>query len=88
MERAYRVSPARSHPGVFSAETSTPVLTKFVNALRLDRHLRTLFSTLVTWQTRASQRRHLAELDLRYRVDAGLSDGDVAAEIRKPFWKG
>lgn len=43
--------------------------------------------TLVTWQRREQQRRHLRELNPELLQDMGFSDDDVAQEVRKPFWK-
>ena len=46
-----------------------------------------LVSTLLTWQERAEQRRHLAELDSRLLKDMGLSRADVWRESSIPFWR-
>ena len=42
--------------------------------------------TLLTWQERDRQRRALAQLDARMLKDVGLSQAEVAMELRKPFW--
>lgn len=39
------------------------------------------------WYDRHLQRRALAELDERLLRDIGLTPDDVAAELRKPFWR-
>ncbi len=45
-----------------------------------------LFDLLATWQRRASERRHLMQLDSRLLADMGLSRADVEHEYRTPFW--
>ena len=45
------------------------------------------FGVLLTWQARVSERHRLAGLDQRLLSDAGLSDAEVAQEVRKPFWR-
>ncbi len=42
---------------------------------------------LYTWQSRASERTHLASLDDRLLRDMGLSRADVDGEVHKPFWQ-
>jgi uncharacterized protein YjiS (DUF1127 family) len=42
---------------------------------------------LLTWQHRASERRQLARLSSRDLKDVGLTRGDIASEIDKPFWR-
>jgi uncharacterized protein YjiS (DUF1127 family) len=49
--------------------------------------LSALFSLLLTWQERASQRHALSTLDDRMLKDMGLSRADVFLEARKPFWR-
>jgi uncharacterized protein YjiS (DUF1127 family) len=44
--------------------------------------------TLLTWQTRAFQRRHLRQLSDRLLADIGLTRADVELESGKPFWRG
>ena len=39
------------------------------------------------WQDVRAQRKELSELDDRTLRDIGLTRADVAAEIRKPFWR-
>ncbi len=48
---------------------------------------RRALNTLVTWQEREMQRRHLMELDERLLADMGLSRTDAAGEYNKPFWR-
>lgn len=43
---------------------------------------------LLSWQERATERRHLSGLDDRALKDIGLSRADVAGESTKPFWRG
>ena len=42
---------------------------------------------LLLWQTRASQRSHLAGLDPRLLADMGLTPEQARAEAAKPFWR-
>ncbi len=42
---------------------------------------------LLTWQQRATERRHLGELDHRLLADVGISGADVEREAGKPFWR-
>ena len=48
---------------------------------------RTLFEALLTWQRRARERRHLAELDPRLLRDMGISEAEAARESAIPFWR-
>jgi uncharacterized protein YjiS (DUF1127 family) len=41
---------------------------------------------LLTWQRRASERTHLAELDDRAYKDMGITRADAWRETQKPFW--
>lgn len=60
-----------------------------VGAVRaLDRVLLVCLKKLFAWQERARQRHQMAELCPRLRADMGLSESDVWAESRKPFWQG
>jgi uncharacterized protein YjiS (DUF1127 family) len=43
--------------------------------------------TVLAWQVRARQRRHLAELSDYMLRDLGLTRADVFRETRKPFWR-
>jgi uncharacterized protein YjiS (DUF1127 family) len=43
--------------------------------------------TLLTWQERERQRRHLMALDTRILSDMGISRADVVAEYSKPCWR-
>jgi uncharacterized protein YjiS (DUF1127 family) len=45
-----------------------------------------IFATVLEWQERARQRRHLLELDDRMLQDIGVTRADVDREIAKPFW--
>lgn len=45
-----------------------------------------VFSTVLEWQERARQRRHLSELDERMLQDIGVTRADVDRETAKPFW--
>lgn len=51
----------------------------------LEQARRALY-TLVTWQERSMQRRHLVKLDERLLADMGMTRADAAGEYRKPFW--
>ena len=60
-----------------------------VGAVRaLDRVLLMCAKHLFAWQERARQRHQMAELTPHLRADMGLTDADVWAETRKPFWQG
>jgi uncharacterized protein YjiS (DUF1127 family) len=43
--------------------------------------------TLLTWQTRATERNHLASLDNRLLADMGMTHADASIEAAKPFWR-
>ena len=45
------------------------------------------FDTLLTWQRREQQRRHLRELSHDLLKDMGLSEADFVRGMQKPFWK-
>lgn len=45
-----------------------------------------MWQTLLTWQRRASERTHLAELDERAYKDMGITRADAWRETQKPFW--
>jgi len=45
-----------------------------------------VWQTLLTWQRRASERTHLAEMDDRAYKDMGITRADAWRETRKPFW--
>jgi len=46
-----------------------------------------LIDVLLSWQERATMRRHLAEMPDYMLRDVGLTRLDVAPEVRKPFWR-
>lgn len=46
-----------------------------------------VWATLLTWQARAHERRALSTTEPRLLRDMGLSEADVLAEARKPFWR-
>lgn len=48
--------------------------------------LATAWLTLLCWQSRAAERAHLAAMEPHMRRDMGLTDAEVAREVRKPFW--
>lgn len=45
------------------------------------------FIALTEWQHRASERRHLRDLEARFLEDVGMSLEDRDREVRKPFWQ-
>ena len=45
-----------------------------------------VWQTLLTWQRRASERTHLAEMDDRAYKDMGFTRADAWRECNKPFW--
>jgi uncharacterized protein YjiS (DUF1127 family) len=42
---------------------------------------------LATWRTCLRERRELAALDRRMQRDIGVTPGEIAHEINKPFWQ-
>ncbi|MBI1776577.1 MAG: DUF1127 domain-containing protein [Proteobacteria bacterium] len=48
---------------------------------------RRIVDTLLLWQRRASERRHLLSMDDRLLQDLGVSRLDVEFEASKPFWR-
>lgn len=46
-----------------------------------------LWLLLITWQSRASARAHLATLPDRLLEDAGLTRDEAKREATKPFWR-
>jgi uncharacterized protein YjiS (DUF1127 family) len=52
-------------------------------AVMVDR----LFEAPFVWAERASERRHLAQLDDHLLKDIGLNRTDVQAISTKPFWR-
>ncbi|MEM7171766.1 MAG: DUF1127 domain-containing protein [Pseudomonadota bacterium] len=87
MEKAVKLDVLRPHHGAIGAQCQDNGRVTFANALRLDLLVAAVFRTLLTWQERASQRHHLAQLDERYLEDMGISAAERSAEVRKPFWK-
>lgn len=49
--------------------------------------LEALAVCLLQWQETWRHRKHLAALDDAALKDIGLSQADVAAELRKPVWR-
>jgi uncharacterized protein YjiS (DUF1127 family) len=45
------------------------------------------FNVLVAWQTRATQRRQLADQSAHILRDMGMTRGDAIRESGKPFWR-
>ena len=45
-----------------------------------------VLAVLLTLQARWRQRKQLSEMDSHIRKDLGLSDDDIAAELRRPIW--
>ncbi len=54
---------------------------------RLARLPLAILETLLVWQERDQQRRHLAALDDRLLSDIGISRADAAREAAVPFWR-
>ena len=54
---------------------------------RLARLPLAILETLLAWQERDRQRRHLAALDDRLLRDIGISRADAAREAAIPFWR-
>lgn len=46
-----------------------------------------LLATLLLWHQRARTRHQLAQLDERLLADAGITTGERAAELARPFWR-
>jgi uncharacterized protein YjiS (DUF1127 family) len=66
--------PVGTHAG---SETATDILSTAAGKA---------WRTLLTWQRRASERTHLAELDDRAYKDMGITRADAWRETQKPFW--
>ena len=45
-----------------------------------------ILATLLAFQARWRQRKHLAEMDAHQRKDLGLSQADIHSELRRPIW--
>lgn len=43
--------------------------------------------TVLEWNRRSRQRRHLSTLDDRFLRDMGISGAQARAEFSKPFWR-
>ena len=54
---------------------------------RLARRPLAILETLLVWQERDQQRRHLAALDDRLLSDMGMSRADAVREAAMPFWR-
>ncbi len=54
---------------------------------RLARLPLAILQTLLVWQERDQQRRHLAALDDRLLSDVGISRADAVREAAVPFWR-
>ncbi len=54
---------------------------------RLARLPLAILETLLVWQERDRQRRHLAALDDRLLRDMGISRADALREAAIPFWR-
>ncbi len=54
---------------------------------RLARLPLAILETLLVWQERDQQRRHLAALDDRLLSDMGISRAAAAREAAIPFWR-
>jgi uncharacterized protein YjiS (DUF1127 family) len=67
--------------GATEAHLSGREFTRALKRLTAD-----VFATVLEWQERARQRRHLLELDDRMLEDIGVTWADVDREIAKPFW--
>ena len=44
-------------------------------------------ATVLEWNRRSRQRRHLSTLDDRFLRDMGISGEQARAEFSKPFWR-
>jgi uncharacterized protein YjiS (DUF1127 family) len=51
------------------------------------RALHRILHTLLTWDVRWRERRHLADLSDEALLDVGRTRTEMDAESRKPFWK-
>ncbi len=58
-----------------------------LDVARLARLPFAILETLLVWQERDQQRRHLASLDDRLLSDLGISRADAAREAAIPFWR-
>ncbi len=64
----------------------SPSLAGSFKRLDLLQALRRLGRLILLWQSRVHDRAHLAQLDPHLRRDLGLTDAQIAEEVRKPFW--
>jgi len=46
-----------------------------------------ILHTLLTWDARWRERRHLADLSKEALMDVGKTRAEMDAESRKPFWR-
>ena len=72
---------SRTHSGTEFGQFSGPA-----SARPAKLSLSALWSLLMNWQQRISDREHLTRLTDRELADVGLTRADISAEIRKPFW--
>lgn len=60
----------------------------YKNALKGSLSLfKSSWDCLLTWQSRVSNRQHLAELPDRLLRDMAMTRADAEQEARKPFWR-
>ncbi len=72
---------ALQSPAVDASQSALDVIA------RLARLPLAVLETLLVWQERDRQRRHLAALDDRLLRDMGISRADAAREAAIPFWR-
>lgn len=78
-------SPSTCGPRSYHAETASGRR----SAVELDplKLAARAWELILTWQRRSDERQHLGRLTPHQLRDIGLSEADVAEEIRKPFWR-
>jgi uncharacterized protein YjiS (DUF1127 family) len=59
----------------------------FAGSLEASPKAQGILSTLSVWQRRIISRHQLARLDARLLADAGITEAQRNAELRKPFWR-
>ncbi len=65
----------------------TEITLHYISKAPLAGTFTALQQLFATWRQRAHERRELARLDARSLHDLGLSPGEVAFEVNKPFWR-
>ena len=79
------IQKTRALSGLRIAARSTPAAD--ISLKGLSTLIVNAMDTVLDWQDRARQRRHLGEMDDHLLRDIGLSRADLEYESSKPFWR-